>query len=144
MLESEDEEVRWQAAEKLRALESSKAEDWYIARLSEEPEWKGRVRAAEALGAMRSVKAVRPLLKLENPSESNVMRVTVFGGAPRSGDPVVESVSVSGDALKRIGAKALPELEKVERDRTAPPELRAKAAVRAAVLRASLAQERRG
>ncbi len=40
-LESEDEATRWQAAEKLRALGSPKAEDWYIARLSEEPAWDG-------------------------------------------------------------------------------------------------------
>ncbi len=71
-LESEDEDVRWQAAEKLHALGSPMAEDWYIARLSEEPEWEGRVRAAEALGEMRSVKAVRPILEMEHPQAQRI------------------------------------------------------------------------
>jgi len=64
-LESEDEEERWEAAARLRAMGSARAEEWYIARLTEEPRWEKREQAARALGEMRSVRAVRALLELD-------------------------------------------------------------------------------
>ena len=66
-LERAEGDDRWIVAEKLRSLDSPVAEEWYIERLSLEPEWERREEAARMLGEMGSVKAVLPLLKLTSP-----------------------------------------------------------------------------
>ena len=66
-LESPNTEDPWSYAEKLEALGSLRVESWYIARLTEDPEWPNRVRASERLAELQAEDAIPALLALRHP-----------------------------------------------------------------------------
>ena len=149
-VESEDEEERWAAAEKLQAMRSPRAEDWYIARLTEEPTWERREQAARTLGEMKSVRVVRALLE-RSLFGSSMLRMAMAGyngnDLPRLLEVVslrigekrppfkvmttnfLEESMVSGmchtrEVLRQIGPAALDELARIRDDEQADEALR--------------------
>src|SRR5262245_49850883 len=102
---------------------SSRAEEWYIARLTDEATWERGEQAARTLGEMKSVRAVRPVLDLiarfgQGCEPCGHVFITGID-LPDSMNHVLRSLCLSREILCQIGPPALDELARIRADEAA-------------------------
>lgn len=117
-----DRNLRRAGAESLGAIADPRALSALTTAL-EDDHWSVRCAAATALGRIRSAKATGPLLRCLDDEDVTVRRVAASAlgdvGDPRAARPLTELLqdaaiqSTAIEALRRMGAVALPELERV-------------------------------
>jgi HEAT repeat protein len=124
-----DRNLRRAAAESLGAVSDPQAVPPLLLAL-EDDHWSVRCAAAAALGRIRSAKATQALLARLDDDDATVRRAAALAlgeiGDPRAsarlaqalGEPALEAAAL--DALRRLGASALPEIEKAFAGAAAP------------------------